>query len=83
MPNTVRANARALPEATPHPDAALRALAAQFEAAWEAGRVFFHGSGTDDEANAANARVDEVAQKIVAIPTTDIEMMRVKARIYL
>jgi hypothetical protein len=45
--------------------------------------VFFHGGGTDDESNAAIARVDEIAQKIVAIPTTDIEMMRLKARVYL
>jgi hypothetical protein len=80
---TVRANARALPEATPHPDAALRALAAQFEAAWAAERVFFHGGGTDEEADAAISRVDEIARKIVAIPTTDIEMMRLKARVYL
>jgi hypothetical protein len=80
---TVRAAARTLPEATPHPDAALRALAAQFEAAWAAERVFFHGGGTDDESNAAIARVDEIAQKIVAIPTADIEMMRLKARVYL
>ena len=84
MPNaTVRANARTLPDATPHPDAALRALAAQFEAAWAAERVFFHGGGTDEEANAAISRVDEIARKIVAIPTTDIEMMRLKARVYL
>jgi hypothetical protein len=45
--------------------------------------VIFKSSSTDAEANAAVARVDEIAQKIVAIPTTDIEMMRVKARIYL
>jgi hypothetical protein len=84
MANTAdRANARTLPEATPHPDADLRALAAQFEAAWAAERVFFHGGGTDDESNAAILRVDEIAQKIVALPATDIDMMRVKARIYL
>jgi hypothetical protein len=41
------------------------------------------GSGTDEEADAATARVDEIARKIVALPTTDIEMMRLKARIYL
>ena len=42
MPNaTVRANARALPETIPHPDADLRALAAQFEAAFQAHRPFF------------------------------------------
>jgi hypothetical protein len=84
MPNaTVRADARALPEATPHPDTALRALAAQFEAAWAAERVFFHSGGTDEEAEVAVGRVDEIACKIVAIPTTDIEMMRLKARVYL
>jgi hypothetical protein len=84
MPNaTVRANARTLPEATPYPDAEIQALAAEFEAAWAAEGVIFKSSSTDAEANAAAARVDEIAQKIVAIPTTDIEMMRVKARIYL
>jgi hypothetical protein len=84
MPNaTVRANARALPETIPHPDADLRALAAQFEAAFQAHRPFFYGSGTDEEAEASTRRVDEIARKIVALPTTDIEMMRLKARIYL
>jgi hypothetical protein len=53
------------------------------EAAWQAERVFFHGGGTDEEAKAAILRVDEIAQKIVALPTTDIEMMRLKARVYL
>jgi hypothetical protein len=38
---------------------------------------------TDEEADAATARVDEIARKIAALPTTDIEMMRLKARIYL
>ena len=84
MPNaTVRANARTLPEATPHPNVEVQALAAEFEAAWAAEGAIFKSSCTDVEANAAVARVDEIAQKIVAIPTTDIEMMRVKARIYL
>jgi hypothetical protein len=49
----------------------------------EAHRPFFYGAGTDEEADAATARVDEIARKIVALPTTDIEMMRLKARIYL
>jgi hypothetical protein len=80
---TVRATAQTLPEATPHPAEDIRALAAQFEAAWAAERVFFHGGGTDDEAKAAVARVDEITRKIVALPTTDIEMMRLKARVYL
>ena len=84
MPNaTVRADARTLPEATPHPDADIRALAAQFEAAFQAHRPFFYGSGTDEEADASTRRVDEIARKIVALPTTDIEMIRLKARIYL
>ena len=84
MPNaTARANARTLPEATPHPDADIRALAAEFEAAFQAHRPFFYGSGTDEEADASTRRVDEIARKIVALPTTDIEMMRLKARIYL
>ena len=84
MPNaTVGANARSLPEATPHPDADIRALAAEFEAAFQAHRPFFYGSGTDEEADASTRRVDEIARKIVALPTTDIEMMRLKGRIYL
>jgi hypothetical protein len=62
---------------------ALQALASDFEAAFQAHRHFFYGSGTDEEADAATARVDEIARKIVALPTTDIEMMRLKARIYL
>jgi hypothetical protein len=61
----------------------IRALAAQFEAALQALRPFFYGSGSDDDADAATARVEEIAQKIVALPTTDIEMMRLKARVYL
>jgi hypothetical protein len=80
---TVRANARTLPEAPPHPDAEIRALAADFEAAFQANRPFFYGSGTDEEAEASTVRVDEIVRKIVALPTTDIEMMRLKARIYL
>jgi hypothetical protein len=56
---------------------------ATFEVALEAQRPFFYGSGTDEEADAATARVDEIARKIVALPATDIEMMRLKARIYL
>jgi hypothetical protein len=88
MNATVRANARTLPEAERPQQPAqtaeeLRALAADFEAAFQAQRPFFYGSGTDEEAGAMTARVDEIAQKIVAIPTTDIEMMRLKARIYL
>jgi hypothetical protein len=61
----------------------LRSLAADFEVALEALRPFFYGFGSDDDADAATARLREVAKKIVAIPTTDIEMMRLKARIYL
>jgi hypothetical protein len=63
--------------------AEIEALVTDFEAALQAQRPFFYGAGTDEEADAMTARVDEIAQKIVAIPTTDIEMMRVKARIYL
>jgi hypothetical protein len=85
---TVRANARALPEAERAQQPAqtaeeLQALASDFEAAFQAQRPFFYGSGTDEESDAATARVDEIARKIVALPTTDIEMMRLKARIYL
>jgi hypothetical protein len=85
---TVRANARTLPEAERPPLPAqtaeeLQALASDFEAAFQAHRPFFYGSGTHEEAAAVTARVDEIARKIVALPTTDIEMMRLKARIYL
>jgi hypothetical protein len=80
---TVRANARTLPEATDRPDAALFALAEKFEAAWAAESVIFKSSSTDDEANAAADRVREVAQKIVALPATDMAMLRLKARVYL
>jgi hypothetical protein len=84
MPNaTVRAAARTLPEATPHPNAALFALAAQFEAALQAYHAFYHGGGTDDEAAAATEAVKAVAQKIIAVPGTDISIMRLKARVYL
>jgi hypothetical protein len=72
-----------LPDAIPHPAQDVRALAAQFEAAWAAKGVLFKGDSTDDEANAAVARVREVAQKIVALPATDLAMMRLKARVYL
>jgi hypothetical protein len=46
----------------------LQALAADFEVALEAQRPFFYSSGTDEEADAATARVDEIARKIVALP---------------
>jgi hypothetical protein len=72
-----------LPDETHYPNAEIQALAAEFEATFQAQRPFFYGSGTDEEAEASTARVDEIARKIVALPTTDIEMMRVKARIYL
>jgi hypothetical protein len=78
---TVRANAQTLPEAECPPQPArveLQALAADFEVALEALGPFFYGSGSDDDADAATARVDEIARKIVALPTTDIEMMRLK-----
>ena len=61
----------------------IEALAAEFESAFQANRPFFYGSGTDEEAEASTTRVDEIARKIVALPTTDMEMMRLKARIYL
>jgi len=77
------ANSPPLPDETPHPDAEIQALASDFEAAFQAHRRFFYGSGTDEEAEASTARVDEIVRKIVAIPTTDREMMRLKARIYL
>jgi hypothetical protein len=84
MPNaTARANARTLPEATSYPDANIRALAAQFETALRAYQAFYHGGGTDDEAAAATDTVKAIAQKIIAVPGTDISIMRLKARVYL
>jgi hypothetical protein len=80
---SVRANARTLPEATSYPDASVRALAAQYEAALQAYHAFFHGGGTDAEADAANDAVKAVAQKIIAVPGADISIMRLKARVYL
>jgi hypothetical protein len=63
--------------------AEIEALAAEFEAAWAAESVIFKGDSTDAEAAAVTARVREVAQKIVALPATDMAMMRLKARVYL
>ena len=80
---TTTSAARTLPEATSYPDANIRALAEQFDAALQAYRVFFNGSGTDDEAAAVTAAVTAVAQKIIAVPGTDISIMRLKARVYL
>jgi hypothetical protein len=62
MPNaTVRATARTLPEAERPPQPAQTAEELQALAS---------------DFEAATARVDEIARKIVAMPTTDIEMMR-------
>jgi hypothetical protein len=62
----------------------IQALAANFEAAWAAETVIFkEADGTDEEGDAAIARVREVAQKIVALPATDMALMRLKARVYL
>ena len=61
----------------------IHALAAEFEAAWAAEGVIFRGDGTDAEAHAVTARVREVAEKIVALPAKDAEMLRLKARVYL
>jgi hypothetical protein len=72
-----------MPETTPHPNAELVALAAEFEAAWAAESALFNSSSTDAEANAAAARVREIAQKIVALRPTDVALMRLKARVYL
>jgi hypothetical protein len=80
---TARANARTLLETTSCPDASVRALAAQFEAALQTYHAVFHGSGTDDEAAAATDAVKAVAQKIIGVPGTDISIMRIKARVYL
>jgi hypothetical protein len=83
MTATVRANARALPEAASYPDANLRALAAQFEAALQAYYAVFHRGRTEAEADAVNDAVKAIAQKIIAVPGTDISIMRLKARVYL
>jgi hypothetical protein len=69
-------NARTLPEATeypPQPDPtadAIQALAAQFEAAFQAQLPFFYGSGTDEESGAMIAeetpRVADADEKVEA-----------------
>jgi hypothetical protein len=74
--STLRANATASPEATERtnqPADELHALAADFEVAFQAQRPFFYGSGTDEEADAATNRVHDIARKIIALPTADIE----------
>jgi hypothetical protein len=76
---TVRANARTLPNQVRHPDANIRALAAEFEAALQAYHAFSQGSGTDDEAAAVTKAVTAVAQKIIAVPGMDVSVMRLKA----
>jgi hypothetical protein len=81
--HTVRANAQTLPDATPHPDASVRDLAAQFEAALKTYQHFYHGGGNDDEAAAATKTVKAIAQKIISVQGTDISIMRLKARVYL
>src|SRR5271163_2259891 len=80
---TLRADPTGLPKATPHPDAELLALAAEFEAACQAARGFYHGGGTDDESDAAISAAIEVAQRIAALPGKDISVMRLKARAYM
>lgn len=78
--DTLASNAQALPEATTEE---ARALAADFEAAWAA-ELALKGLGkTDEEHDAANARTKEIAEKIAAIPSTSILMMRLKARVYM
>ena len=63
---------------------AIQALAVDFEAAWATESVIYNGaSATDDEAAAACGRVREVVKKIVALPATDLALMRLKARAYL
>jgi hypothetical protein len=57
-------------------------MSAEFEAALQAYKAFYHGSGTDEAAAATDA-VKAVAQKIIAVPGTDISIMRPKARVYL
>jgi hypothetical protein len=78
---TVRANARDLPEATHHPNADVQALAAEFEAARDPHphRDYM----TDEEVNVATDRQREIAEKVAALPSTDMSTMRLKARIYM
>jgi hypothetical protein len=75
------ANSPLLPDATPYLNVEVLALAAEFEVAWAAEGVIFKSSSTDAEA--AVARVREIAQKIVVLPATDVPTMRLKARVYL
>jgi hypothetical protein len=82
MPNTVRADARTLPEATRHPNADAQALAAEFEAARAYDRSR-RGHRTDEESYAATDRQHEIAEKVAALPSTDMSTMRLKARVYM
>jgi hypothetical protein len=83
MPNaTVRADARDLPEATHHLNADVQALAAEFEAAWAYDRSR-RDYRTDEEGCAADDRQREIAEKVAALPSTDMSTMRLKARVYM
>ena len=84
MPNaTVRANARTLPEATLHSNAEVQALAAEFEAAYAEHALVNGAHRTNEEIEAADERMREIAAKFAALPSTDISMLKLKARVYL
>ncbi len=81
MPNaSERATAQASPEATPYPDAEVRALAAEFEAARAED---FRRGRTDEECDAAANRQRKIAEKVAALPSIDMSTIRLKARVYM
>lgn len=67
---------------TPHPDAELLALGAEFERRWAEQRAYPIEAG-DGGYDALTARTDEVSERIRRIRATTIEGLRVKARVVL
>lgn len=64
----------------PHPDAELLALGREFEAAWENERRLVALAKTDAECDAAWAPTSAIVHRIVNMPATTMEGLRVKAR---
>jgi hypothetical protein len=77
-----RSTAAPASDTAPHPDAEVLALAAEFEAAY-AEHALVKGHRTNEEIEAADERMREIAAKFAALPSTDISMLRLKARVYL
>jgi hypothetical protein len=77
--STLRANARTLPEATSRDGA----LTAEFEAARAYDLSHRGHRETNEECYAFADRQREIAEKVAALPSTDISTMRLKARVYM